>query len=509
MQSIRSLVESLYSSCVRAKIDNKMLRYWTNVIQRQEKTLDDFRAIILASEDMLHAQTQAFRDQFYRMVGIHEYDPAFFDDYKASWASVKDADFSDRYIQTWIQSLPCYQAKTNDMIKAFFESARTPDEPDLTPHAVQQLMHIFACKGYDIEALDQAVQRRSWTQAATAAANDAPPLDEATFTLPGTGVKDPSSLLESQKAQWIQAMREAGCLRLDADPCALASKDALDWSRADTWAPWAPLPALTLDTETIARFEEILKRPMTIHEYFHYGHRFQDIASNQTEISALVEHQTDCYARLRDVYEKHVDQDLDEYSFIRGYLHKMDTQPHFMEAFIEDILSSEAYAKKMRAALSEKFQRMYHETLDPDDLDYVFQKVKAAKRHLQSEEISPTLVEFKKETDDIIAHIFDTFMTLLQRQPDAHESSKWVTHYRQHLDRGLHALDAELENDVLHSLEYHDIIKQKIKNRFTQTHGGDIMPSKMFELLSTCISHLNTCSSAKEIDFLILSLLKK
>ena len=112
------------------------------------------------------------------------------------------------------------------------------------------------------------------------------------------------------------------------------------------------------------------------------------------------------------------------------------------------------------------------------------------KLSIVDDNINRILSNFKEITDDITTHIFRVFLSVLERQPDIHEVEQHIVYYRDHIDdQTMVQLDECLENKLMNSLEYHDILKTKIKIAYKTVKTKDILPSTLFGILNQIINY--------------------
>ena len=168
--------------------------------------------------------------------------------------------------------------------------------------------------------------------------------------------------------------------------------------------------------------------------------------------------------------------------------------------------NSPEYEKSMKESLFAKYKSLFDEELEVVDIIYLFQIIKKLKLNIVDDNINRILSNFKEITDDITTHIFRVFLGVLERQPDIHEVEQHIVYYRDNIDdRTMMQLDATLENRLMNSLEYHDILKTKIKLAYKAAKTKDILPSTLFGILNQLIPKLDVLKNS-EIDATITSL---
>lgn len=448
-ESIKEQLQYLHQQLVEGRsMDAKTLRFWTNAIIKGDKTEGDFVATCVTTAECQRSVLGVLRDVLFDKLGSDALEPEVGASYCAAFvdAVCQRRVCTDRAdVERWATQLPAYQDKVYAMVGQIYRILHDGAE---CPAAVCEhyLAKFRTVAGYDTDALQRDI---------------------------GSGEAVAMATAPSEASQ---------------PPSDIAAAAAVTTAVAAT-----PAPNLAL----LQAFEDIMGRPMFVHEYLKY------VGLAAGALPSLCQQQRATYHKLAEIHKLYLNQALDEYSFVKMHLDKTDDPERAVAAFQDAILYSEAYETQMKLTIKRRYQEVYDEVLDDEDLKYVFRcKVQAKNIHLFDESISSILVAFKQETDDIISHIFNVYMDTLGRQPDLHESTKWIRSHRVGLTQqdsaSMAALDAELERALMLSLEYHDILKAKIK-----ACKPDILPSQLFETLSRCIQDIGQCASARDVEAFI------
>lgn len=263
-------------------------------------------------------------------------------------------------------------------------------------------------------------------------------------------------------------------------------------------APLAPAP--TLSQTCIDGFEGVAKRPMTVYEYRAYA----DHADMDWE--DVWKKQNMGFQRLRNLMHDYSETVLTEHDFLKHHLAFVHTDG-YDERFIEDTIASVGYEKNIKVRLS----KIYNDALDTElsavDLDYLFQQVKRDRVRIVDPTLHTRVTEFIKKTNDVIAHASEVYAKVVDRYPDDVEIVDIVSQYRTKLDHGqaLEHIGKGLEKTLIGTLEFHDVLRQRIQ-KVAQGAGITLIPSRLYTILREMLSHLEDLTmenlNAKIVDAL-------
>jgi hypothetical protein len=238
--------------------------------------------------------------------------------------------------------------------------------------------------------------------------------------------------------------------------------------------------SLAINLDYLKLMENAFGRALFVEEYFKYLH------SDSTPQELFSKH-TASYKATQRVYYDYCNVMLSEWDYIKKYIDLVDV-PKFEDTLIEEVIQSKTYEEAMKNVLKEWYMSLFDVSLDAEDLHYIFEKVQAQRLHLTNDGIVKILKSVKAETDTYIEQIFPVYQKVLARQPDMQEISSHLPKYRS----GSHV---SLENDLIMSLEFHDILKTKIK-----TQLGNVPPSKLYTVLKTITSHFTSLTTMEDVD---------
>lgn len=464
-------------------IDNKTLRYWTKAIEEQTKTLDDFQDFLVRSPEYKNDIMLAFRDAFYDMVGVADYKECF-DKFVAEKG--EDSLITIYDIQKYITTSDVFVEKYSNVIKDMHKlvMGEEPDLGSLTKYLqkFQQVTPHSSGISYSVDDLKNDLTRRQCSE-------------QESFmpvSTPDGHCKDKAML---EHAEWD--VNDIG----GGENVGVAS----GVNEGDTWkAQMLNVPHVLKYVDT---FEQVFKRNIHIREFLKYFPRLLSSPVEQCEVNvkALYDYQMSVYVSATDVVMAYLQKTLDEETFIKAYLFDID-KPDFLETFKKDVIDSEEYAIMMKKKIMGVYSGLFMEDLSAEDIDYVFQKVKQQNCELGDESINTIVVDFKTETDEIMQHIYAVYMNVYEREPDKYETETYLEMYRKLLpENSLDKIDDSLSDTLTLNLEYHDVIKNKIKRAYQSVKNAIILPSIMYKLLNAVLGMHDKKDIDKHIESMVLS----
>lgn len=187
------------------------------------------------------------------------------------------------------------------------------------------------------------------------------------------------------------------------------------------------------------------------------------------------------YDVVQDLYQNYVAANITEIDFVKRYIYAIDDQI-YVDAIIQELTSSAEYEKEMCAVICDAYTGLYDTRLEIDDLAYMFIQIKNKKLSLRSHELSEIISTLKIQTDGYMTSLDGIYRNILTRSPDAYECVHYKQVYRD--DHDVKTTEATVLSDLYASLEYHDVLKTKIRAIHDETVGTPLLPSKLFALLN-------------------------
>lgn len=187
---------------------------------------------------------------------------------------------------------------------------------------------------------------------------------------------------------------------------------------------------------------------------------------------------------VKDLYQRFVASEIKEIDYIKRYIYVVDDEG-YQGDIIKELIESDVYEREMRAVIRTAYKGLYAVSLPAEDETYMFEQIKGKRLHLKDGQIGEIIGALKSETDEYLDALAAIFAEILVRAPDTFECVNYKQLYRDDHDSA--KTDERVRADMYASLEYHDVLKTKIKD-FYEAHAaadaGPLLPSKLFALLN-------------------------
>jgi hypothetical protein len=245
----------------------------------------------------------------------------------------------------------------------------------------------------------------------------------------------------------------------------------------------------TYNVTFVEAFELVFKRPMYVQEYVRHS------ASPPTDLNKLLQAHNASFKQIAQLYWDFRAERITEHQYMRAHFFNVEDSSYY-DTLFGKALNSSTYEELMKARIHALYDQQYAEVLDDADLAYVFGNVKTRAITLSDEKLHDVLVDFKDETDGIIKRIMSIYSSTYTRVPDKSELVHAAATYRRavHSLSPLEMVDAELERELMNRLEFHDVLKSRIRAR-----KENITVTEVYRALSRLLDKLAT-TDMKALD---------
>jgi hypothetical protein len=261
---------------------------------------------------------------------------------------------------------------------------------------------------------------------------------------------------------------------------------------------------LTYDAKFVNVFESSFGRSMCVQEYFEYKNRFETHVEFGENIVNLKKRFEDVYQEAHTAYRNFLDKDLTVHMFIKEHFGLFEfEQPEFMSHLIEGMISSQIYTTCMRKNIQDSYKTLYNlECPDEDEFEYMLRRLKNLKMPIADSSLTSFVGDYMRESHEIGLLVDSCYSLVLRRNGDPDELEVNIKTFRRMIE-DMHIGDDEcvihLRKDLIATLEFHDIIKEMIK----ETHPNLTRTSQRYTMLNNVIRAITNQHDFEDIKVLV------
>lgn len=471
-------VAEVYAKYVpNVRADRKLINYWTNAINKGDKTISDFMVYLSKNNDYLNHVKLMFTDMYYdHFASAGEEDVPESNALFESMLSInRDNLLNDQDIWYFITGLSAFGAVYTDIIIKLFKSIN--DREPIVQEIEDYIRKFRTDRTYNMDLLRQEISRAK--EDADGAWDDSD--SDNNFAVPSN---------MSMNMNRNMNMNDNDIYNDTSGPSASASASGNGSGNGNGSRPrLIPMDTSTaVDFEIIQKYEEIFGRNMNVREYVLY---INDMRQKRRESgTALSDYIEDIYRSqgahfgvAKDTMHMFLEKYLTEEAFIAQCLPRVHADTNYLTILRKEIIGSQEYKDKMIGKLQDIYSGMYGEEMAVADADFFFERIRANELALTSDTLTERVAEFKVETDELLQSIFDVFFDVVDREPDATEQQGYMAIVRRMSDTSKSSIDERIGVELKESLEFHDILKRKIAKAYAKHNRDTLYPSKLFTIL--------------------------
>lgn len=504
-------------------IDPRMKRFWCKSITSGARSMDDYVSNILQSDAYMHHVFSRFKSAW---VGILGSDVPFNAKHLKSLREehYRKQPVSDEKVCEQIKATTEFSTKFNDVVQSC--AFLSLDGKELTKQEAEEFVNKFrVVPGYTTELLRQDLLERFSTplknkvktedseQPAETTNKDDDITKVDTPLAKDTGDDDPinrmKTLLKSRMADDSKSMKKTNY----EEP--ITTNDGPGPVPREASSEWTDEEVKTM----LKDFFDVYNRPMFVQEY----RRILRIKEEQGGRGASSEpvpvpvpdknrfgEERVTFNLLsnvvKNVYSRFTDHEITEYEIVDEWLHLLGCPLEIIEDTVtKNIVDSELYARAMRARIVVAHGSLFdaESRLTDYDIDCLYEIAKREMLDLKGEELYERVRVFQYQTDKIHARINDVYAAVFDRPPDGAELDSSSRVYREDIKRQTAAeesrgggdaledisedvmakLDRELECRLVSDLEFHDILKKRIKCVGWDRKDGPLSGRMLYDVL--------------------------
>lgn len=240
-------------------------------------------------------------------------------------------------------------------------------------------------------------------------------------------------------------------------------------------------------------FRKIFNRDIYIQEftkYYNESIEWKEYSEDKFEDFLKIKYDTffQSLSITKHLYKVYLNKSIDEYFMISKHIDIFDS-PQYESLLIDHIIELDDYNILMKKVIQQVYKKQFNENLLDYDLDYYFDILKSKKVHSESENFTELVCDLYEQTQYILKKISDTFEHILSRKPDILEVKSFLQQFR-HVDTpDINDSLVLVSNNLYNSIEYIDILKNKVITCLEQTLYPSQLNQIMLHLIQNDKSH--------------------
>lgn len=540
---LRRQIQNRHLEVIGTDIDTKVLTYWCNAISEGLKNFDDFERSMIQSSQYEKRILSLFKTACFELLGTQGFDNRLFEEFTKSMRNRKNVQpITVDTVDSFIRDTRAFRAKYVPLIKSV--AALTIDQ-ELSDAQVDGFFQRFRRdKRYDMDAFkndlidmnkppslpeeekQKASQQKQHNQHSSNKKNTVNDPSREEDPEADVSYEDVIRAMTSEDDSGNQTssnkpVRDGGDARSSATSTpGSTSKPSHAHVASNKLASNASSAAAAVEKASraqnrtiVARYKEVLRafyevfdRPMFVQEYMRYANE-HPLANSPSNNGADVPEWTKAFEEekpvllvlinvISGVYDNYLDQRLTDYEVIDRYLHLLsdasESTDRVHEIVKKEVVQTENYETAMKLRLSRSYSETYSTELSDTDVKYVFDKVRDNAVSLTDDRLNDFIREFKEDMDIITSNICDTYMAVYDRVPDSSELAKHVIDYRSRMSTVKHPseLNKDVECVLVSSLEFHDVLKSKLKQKYSDVKQDSMTAAVLYSTLEAALQKL-------------------
>ena len=252
-------------------------------------------------------------------------------------------------------------------------------------------------------------------------------------------------------------------------------------------------------------FETVYERSITVFEYMKMAerHKYSDVSTMKKDIRDSKEKYIDAMHAIDEIHKHYTGEVPDRYVLTRRFVTKIDDsafQHNLIDSIVQGSYLPGMYETHMRTCIASAYKETYDVPPEEHDIAYMFTHAQQQKLHSASHDLQSLITDIKERTDKHLECMKQVFLAVVGRSPDQVETVELLAKYREDFDatpsKPTNYTDASIKDMLYASLEYHEVLRDKLKGAYEIKHTSPPMPSTLYRLLSRALAD----EQAKRMD---------
>lgn len=235
-------------------------------------------------------------------------------------------------------------------------------------------------------------------------------------------------------------------------------------------------------------FFAVFGRDITSFELIKYYDAFSK-AADDAETDALIRRYhanfTTKYNKVVSIFKDYLNSPVDYFEFVKRYIEYMEeNDTDYDDLIIDMVVGYDRYMLVMRDQIRTVYKTTFDRDITEHDMDYFYERAYKDRLSIVCESLPVIVTSLKTQTDTYVATVHEIMQRVLRRAADPEEEVYYVDYFRDQTT----SLKPEIrmEDELYESLEYHDVLKSMIAERFSDERKNNKPPgrSELFKMLT-------------------------
>lgn len=236
------------------------------------------------------------------------------------------------------------------------------------------------------------------------------------------------------------------------------------------------LPSCTDDMLAFAKmWESAAGKKIDVYEFI----RYYPLRPDANSVAGIVKAQDAALKLVDKIHFDYLGRRVSMDEFLDRYLTD-HVRPDFEADVLGAVLGGDEYRSMMRKRMSAVHMSMFGVEIHSDDLEYVLAIARGRKLELYSEGVAEEIIKAHEGITEISELVNNVYNDVLNRDADAEEIRSCVVDFRCNAD----AAKAALERRLHGCLEFHDVLKSRIRESYEKSRGRPPKPSEVYSALA-------------------------
>ena len=217
--------------------------------------------------------------------------------------------------------------------------------------------------------------------------------------------------------------------------------------------------------------------------------KYYDVFSAGAETDALIRRYhanfTTKHNKVVSIFKDYLNSPVDYFEFVKRYIEYMEeNDTDYDDLIIDMVVGYDRYMLVMRDQIRTVYKTTFDRDITEHDMDYFYERAYKDRLSIVCESLPVIVTSLKTQTDTYVAAVHEIVHRVLRRAADPEEEVCYVDYFRDQTT----SLKPEirLEDELYESLEYHDVLKSMIAERFSDEKKDSKPPgrSELFKMLT-------------------------